>query len=249
MDLSRPVRLRPGFVAVRRDDRTVQVGIDAPHRVILSDGHTERELLARLNSASGVVPGPADLPVLALLDEAGLLEPVRGGRELGRLAIDASGEVRRALTGILAGAGLGTDPAAPVVLVADDGEITRDRVDPLMRSGRAHLTVAADGRRWTVGPFVVPGTTACLRCVDAHRTETDPRRLVVAEQLARHPRARSHDPLLRDLALAWALRDLRTYLSGGRPATWSASYVLGDGTPEEHRWRRHPHCGCAWDRL
>lgn len=248
MDLSRPVRLRAGFVAVRRDDRTVQVGLDAPHRVVLPDSARERELLARLGAPDGVLPGPAELPVVARLAEAGLLEAAHRP-EAGSVTIDAPAEVRRALTGLLNDAGLRTGPAAAVVLVADDGEITRERVDPLMRAGRAHLTVGADGRCWTVGPFVVPGRTACLRCVDAHRTECDPRRLVVAEQLARHPRARSHDALLRGLALAWAVRDLRTYLAGGRPATWSASYVLGDGTPQEHRWRRHPHCGCAWDQL
>ena len=70
-----------------------------------------------------------------------------------------------------------------------------------LREGRAHLPLAAGPRGWTIGPFVVPGASACLRCVDAHRGEHDPRRALVVDQLAGLPSA-PDDPVLAALALA-----------------------------------------------
>ena len=101
----------------------------------------------------------------------------------------------------------------------------------------------------TLGPFVVPGATACLRCVDAHRGEADPRRGLVLEQAASLPALTRDrvDPALHALALAWAARDVVTFVEGGRPATWSATVRVDAGlrlAPQE--WLRHSHCGCSW---
>jgi hypothetical protein len=97
-----------------------------------------------------------------------------------------------------------------------------------------------------VGPFVVPGATACHRCVDAHLAEGDPRRSVVVEQLAGIT-ATPGDAPLAALAVAWAVRDVEAYLAGRRPTTWSATVDLGlELDPRPRMWRRHPWCGCAW---
>ncbi len=68
------------------------------------------------------------------------------------------------------------------------------------------------------------------------------------EQLADLPAA-AVDPATIALALAWATRDLHTFLAGGCPGTWSASVDLDAGPPVLRAWERHPHCGCAWDEL
>ena len=55
------------------------------------------------------------------------------------------------------------------------------------------------------------------------------------------------DPLLMQLALAWAVRDLVTYVEGGLPSTWSATVdVRADLTLVRREWTRHPRCGCSW---
>ncbi len=74
-------------------------------------------------------------------------------------------------------------------------------------------------------PFVQPGVTACLRCLDAHEVALDPRRPLLVEQLARLPAA-PIDPAVLALAQTWAARDLATYLGGGRPLD-----LVGDRRP------------------
>lgn len=241
-----PLRLRPGFAPVRRDDRHLQLGLDPPARAVLPDTPEVRRLLEALRT--GLTHRPVSLPArrtLAVLADAGLLEPQAPAAPR-PVAIDASPGLISALSPLLGAAGLAHDAAAEVVLLAADSVLPRDRVDPVVRSGRAHLVVEGGPDAWTVGPFVVPGVTACLRCVDAHLGEADPRRGVVLEQLARLPG--SPDPLGRAQALAWAVADLRGWLAGTTPGTWSASYTLG-GAPRRREWLRHPHCGCAWDVL
>ena len=80
------------------------------------------------------------------------------------------------LAGLLREAGLrlaatgGYDLAAVVGV----GEPQREVADGWMRTGTPHLPVRLSEGAATVGPFVVPGVTACLRCVDAHHTDADP---------------------------------------------------------------------------
>jgi bacteriocin biosynthesis cyclodehydratase domain-containing protein len=135
------------------------------------------------------------------------------------------------------------------VLLVSPGPLPRDVLDPFVRDGRAHVVVAPAGGGLTVGPFVAPGLTACLRCVDAHLAEHDPRRAVVLEQCGRQPPApvEPRDPTLLALALAWAVRDVIRFVDGVEPATWSATVSIGaDAMPVRRSWHRHPHCGCSW---
>ena len=54
--------------------------------------------------------------------------------------------------------------------------------------------------------------------------------------------------LLVAVAAFWAARDLLRFVEGERPSTWSTSFDLGpSAAPVAREWRRHPHCGCAWD--
>lgn len=151
---------------------------------------------------------------------------------------------------LLAATGLtearGREPVTALLAVAASGELPRDRPDPWLRAGLPHLLVTNVAARVTVGPFVAPGLTACLRCVDAHGSDRDPGHGVVLEQ---HGPAAGEpaDPVLLRLALAWAVRDLVAYVEGDLPSTWSSS-VLVDARLETERtsWTRHPRCGCAW---
>ena len=136
------------------------------------------------------------------------------------------------------------------------GEPHRELVDAWTRAGTPYLLVRMTEGRAVVGPFVVPGTTACLRCVDAHCTDADPAwPLLVRQYAAATARDRPDgvpepvDPLLAALALAWAARDLASYVDGLRPSTWSATVTLHPGLTrlETRSWLRHPACGCSWD--
>jgi bacteriocin biosynthesis cyclodehydratase domain-containing protein len=135
------------------------------------------------------------------------------------------------------------------------GEPDRALVDEWTRAGTPHVLVRLTEGRAVIGPFVQPGSTACLRCVDAHCTDADPAwPLLVRQYSAASARDRPDgapepvDPLLASLALAWAARDLASYVDGGRPSTWSATVTVHPQLSriEMRRWLRHPGCGCSW---
>jgi hypothetical protein len=137
--------------------------------------------------------------------------------------------------------------AALVSLQITAGEPPRSRTDALVRDDRPHLVVSLWADRARLGPFVVPGVTACLRCIDAHLAESDPRRPLILEQLEDTTTPCPVDPVLAEAAVSIAVRELATYAEGDRPSTWSATLTLGPelGTPPRP-WSRHPHCGCSW---
>jgi hypothetical protein len=144
---------------------------------------------------------------------------------------------------LAAAAGLRHDPRAEVVLHVTDLPDDCAPADRWVVDSRPHLTVVAVPRGVRIGPFVVPGLTACLRCVRAGSDAAgEPRPPGV--DLAPGPGV---DAALLALALGWAARDTRTWLGDGTPSTWSATVTVGvDLSPRVRRWPRHPHCGCSW---
>jgi hypothetical protein len=270
-DLGRPV-LRPGWQVARFDDQHLQVGLDAPERAVLADSPDVRRLLTALANADASWEPPASPTALRALDRlrsAGLLVPVPGtylearlaaehgasassrlaARRSARVAVEASPPLGEAIVPLLRSEGVQpVTAAASMTLVATIGPIRRGRLDALLQQGRPHLVVSGTPTAWEVGPFVVPGRTACLRCVDAARTETDPHRAVVVDQLARSSTPVPVSPTLQAAALALAVREIVSYVDGDAPATWSASLLLSaSGAPALRPWPRHPLCGCAWD--
>jgi hypothetical protein len=250
-DLTRPV-LRDGLHVVRRDDRHLQLGLDPPDRLVLVDRPGLHDVLTHLDRQP-----PAELrDVLAELVTDGWVVDARdhgrtpypeSARPPVALTVDAMLEdpVLRACSA----AGVARAVEAPVRLVATVGEPRRAVSDSLVRDDIAHLWLAVLPRSVRVGPFVEPGRSSCLRCVDAHLGERDPRRATVLHQLEELPSAplTDPDPCLVQLAVAWAVRDVVRRLDGGEPALRSATVsVTTDLEVTRTEWLRHPHCGCAW---
>lgn len=238
--------LRPGLHVVRRDERHLQVGVDPPWRVVVPD---EPAVVAVLDDlAAGREPAPTTLAarrVLHDLGRAGLLRPP-AQQPHGRVAVSGSAALVTEALRLLSGHTTERVERADVALVLTAGEPARGILDDHVRAGRPHLPVSADAAGYRIGPFVDPGATACLRCVDAHLGEHDPRRAVVVEQLAGRPAA-PDDPLLASLAVTWAAREVLRHLAGAEPVTWSATIDLPlDGGPVRRTWARHPYCGCSW---
>jgi len=142
-----------------------------------------------------------------------------------------------------------------VVVVAGVGEPERELVDRWAQSGTPHVLVRLVERHAVVGPFVAPGRTACLRCLDATATDDDPAWPLLVQQYASlsardRPDGAGEpvDLVLAELACAWAVRDVASYLHRHRPSTWSTTVRIDPllqeiGTTE---WLRHPACGCTW---
>lgn len=256
----RHVRLRAGVRVCPRDAGSLQVGVHPDHRLVLADTPAVRRVLGRLRHGADPDRLPPDeRALLDRLDRVGLLLPsddevVRSRlRQAARVLVDAPEPVRSQAVRMLAVTGLEAARSAPratvILLVAVGAEPSRERVNGVVQRDQPHLLVTALAGLVRVGPCVVPGLTACLRCIDEHLTDRDPRHPLVVEQ-HRSPDLRD-TPAAGDLqlGLAWAVRDLVALVEGDQPATWSAGVELRPDGPVTNRWDRHPRCGCAWADL
>jgi hypothetical protein len=250
--------LRPGVGLARRDAHHLQLGVDPPLAAVLPDSPAVKLLLVELAHGGPLTTlDEVTAPVLDSLVGAGLVvaedqDAVRRGRRAACVVhVDAPADALTGLVRLVGAAGLrlSRDPAvATVALLWSEGEPPRERLDGWMRSDTPHLVVREGAAGPVLGPYVVPGRTACLRCVDAHLGEQDPRRALVVEQLAGTAPLRpgAPDAALRALAIGWAVHDLATGADGGVPSTWSSTVALGGLPPVVTAYRRHVHCGCSW---
>lgn len=273
--LTRPV-IAPGLPVLARPDGSLQIGLSARHRVRVADTEAARRTLSAL--AHGEHPTDREGRRLlsrlgpALRDGATLVQPGLGEAEMAALSLRHRGaalsrvaarrrtEVR--VVGDLdldprpllaaSGLGAGPDPRRSVTLVLCAGEPDRSALDPLLRTPQPHLLLRAVEGEVVLGPFVEPGRTACLRCVDAHLAEDDPMHPLLVSPAARLPHVgRGPEPVdsaLATIALGLAVRDLVRYAEGDPVSTWSATVRLSPDQDDlsPRAWLPHPGCGCAW---
>jgi hypothetical protein len=253
--LARPA-LRSGLHVVRRDDDHLQIGLDPPDRLVLRDRPGLYTALTTLERVpAGEVAEIVDRLVAQgwIVDASAASRAARTAverRDPVALIVDAS--LRDAVARGCATAGVPVDRSASsrrTTLVVALGEPRRRTSDALVRDDVAHLWLSVFPGAVRIGPFVEPGRTACLRCVDAHLGERDARRATVLHQLEELPPALGSgwDPCLVELGVAWALRDVVRRLDGAAPALRSATVTVdADLDVTRQAWLRHPHCGCAW---
>lgn len=125
-------------------------------------------------------------------------------------------------------------------------ETDRAIPDELLRSDQPHLFVRATEEVGIVGPLVVPGATACLRCTDLFRRDRDPAWPTLLNQLVRLRAC--PPPVVTSWAAATAVAQVFSFLNGGRPESCGATVELS-GRDHRVRWRpwpAHPGCGCGW---
>lgn len=249
-DLVRPV-LRPGLRVVRRDDQHLQLGLDLPDRRVIPDRPGLREALVRLDRRPPDELRPA---VDELVREGWVVDAADRRSDVAvttppPVGVTVDAVLESAVLRACARGGLHAGPTGSLQLVATAGEPRRDVSDALVRDDSPHLWLAVLPGAVRIGPYVEPGRTACLRCVDAHLGDVDPRRATVLHQLEELPAAAETDPepCLLQLGAAWAVRDVVRRLDGHRPALTSATVtVTADLEVSRRDWLRHPHCGCAW---
>jgi bacteriocin biosynthesis cyclodehydratase domain-containing protein len=271
LGVMRPI-LRPGTHVLQRGAGEVQVGLDPASALVLPDSPAVRRTVRRLAAPAdaGVDVDPPTLDLLArhglLADADDLLRGHAASRDDWRTETrtfgHAAGEgLREGLISLLRSAGI--REASPRRAAAPDlgvlvgvGEPDRELLDAWTRGGTPYLLVRLTEGRAVVGPFVAPGSTACLRCLDAHHTDVDAAWPLLVRQYAAASScdrpdgaAEPVDPLLASLALAWAARDVASYVDGARPTTWSSTLTLHPllSRIETRTWLRHPGCCCTWD--
>ncbi len=176
-----------------------------------------------------------------------------------RAAVGGLADLAELAEQLLVRSGLGVATQADVpttttdaVLLLACGPLDREVADRLLRDGTPHLVVEAVESEIVLGPFVVPGRTACLRCLDAHRGSEDPMHpalITAAPQTSRRDGvvAPVHAALAA-AALGWAVADLVRYVEGDQPASWSATvrFAPDSASIAPQPVLRHPGCGCSW---
>ncbi len=122
----------------------------------------------------------------------------------------------------------------------------------LMADGVPHLTATAGEAIGIVGPLVIPGRSACLRCLDMTRAERDPAwPLVLAQLVERQPSTPACDCVLATSVAAQASGQVLTFVDRGGKAdavtNGTLELVLPGWQWRRRTWMPHADCGCASD--
>lgn len=143
----------------------------------------------------------------------------------------------------------GREPDVVVLLAA--GALDARVGDDLVRRDVAHLGVLVADDRVVVGPLVLPGVSACLRCLDLHRRDRDPAWPHLVAQLLTagpHGAGATGETALSAMAAGLAALQVLNRLDGevhpdavGRTLEVS----LPHGAVRRRSWPPHAGCGCA----
>jgi bacteriocin biosynthesis cyclodehydratase domain-containing protein len=219
--------------------------------------------LARRSAARVTVLGAGRVgaPLAALLAAAGVGgvdvrdEAVTAASDVGVGGLAAEdvgrrrGEAARALLHRgWPGADLGVQPFPELVVLAPTGREPLDPVAGLVAHGVPHLLVEVRDDVGIVGPLVLPGSTACLHCLDLARSDRDPDWPALAAQLAGAQRTTPPcDGALAVAVAAQAALQALTLLEGTVPASAGGTLelVLPDWRWRRRSWLPHAACGCA----
>lgn len=116
------------------------------------------------------------------------------------------------------------------------------------RRTEPHLVAYVRETVGVVGPLVLPGRTACLRCLDLHRCDVDPAWARVATQLGRRVPRPACDVSLATLVAAQCALQALAFLDADEVSALAATLeTTGNGAALRRRvWSAHPACGCQW---
>lgn len=118
----------------------------------------------------------------------------------------------------------------------------------LMLNRIPHLAVRTAEAIGVVGPLVVPGKSACLRCVDMTKAAADPAwpRILAQSAEATPPAC---DTILAAATSALASAQVLAFIDGAGPepaaANGTLELVLPDWQWRRRTWRAQPACNCG----
>jgi hypothetical protein len=148
--------------------------------------------------------------------------------------------------------------APDLAVITDQCAASAKTTVSLLRDGIAHLFVSIHEDVAVIGPLVLPGRSACLRCLDLTRTDRDPHWPAIAAQLAypNHLGQTSRpgpsggavpcDVVLAHLSAGLAAREALSCIDQTRPTTVNGTLELHEWRIRRRSWRPHPACGCTW---
>ncbi|MFJ7148543.1 TOMM precursor leader peptide-binding protein [Streptomyces sp. NPDC100445] len=146
------------------------------------------------------------------------------------------------------------EPGLSLVILAPRDDVAVHAPDPftaepLMASGTPHLYAGVVEGTGVVGPLVLPGESACARCLHEDRTDRDPvwPRLVAQWRSGRARRIGACDLALATTVAGLAAAHALAFLDGESPSgagtRWEVS--VPGLTWHARPVRPHPGCGCG----
>ncbi|WP_436946243.1 ThiF family adenylyltransferase [Streptomyces sp. SudanB25_2051] len=149
-------------------------------------------------------------------------------------------------------AGRGHEPALSLVVVAPRDGLAAYAPDPAVadawvETGTPHLFAGVLEATGVVGPLVVPGETACARCVESGRADADPawpRLLAQWRSGRRGGAAPTGDVGLVAAVAGLAAAHALAFLDGGAPASAGARWEASSPLLEWRARRLRPHEAC-----
>jgi bacteriocin biosynthesis cyclodehydratase domain-containing protein len=200
------------------------------------------EEAAQAEPSTGPEPDTGADPV-ARTARVGEVASVEAGRAAGKGRSSGAGRAAAAAAGA---AGPGNRPDLAILV----GRHSLDLRAALMREQIPHLAASADEAIGVVGPLVIPGRTACLRCLDLARADRDPAwPLILAQLDGRQPDPPACDAPLAAAVAAQAAAQALAFIDRDAPAG-----AVTDGTLElvlpgwqwrRRTWPRHNGCSCG----
>ena len=141
------------------------------------------------------------------------------------------------------------DPAiVDVEVITPVGSTPRPEVLVSVRR-RPQLLATVRETSALIGPFVRPGVTACLRCLELARRDRDPAWPTVTAQLVGAARAiEACDVALAALAASLACMQVLMHIDGAQRAPTEdgvLEFGLRDGRLRRRSISSHPACGCG----
>ncbi|HVF04805.1 MAG TPA: ThiF family adenylyltransferase [Frankiaceae bacterium] len=238
----------PGGGARELDRRRAQ-------RVLVVGAGRVGSLVAALLGAAGVGAVALRDELIASVADAvpGGLSPADDGKPRAVAAVAAAQRAGAAsVTGSVRPPTAVDCHAADVAVLAVDWWLAPPPLVLDLFAGAGLPYVLAGVRETTgvVGPLVVPGETACPRCLDLHRADRDPQWPVVAAQLTTAARGGSPacDVTLAAAVAALTAGQVLAHLSAGAEARCLGATLelrLPDWTLRRRTWRTHPACACT----
>jgi ThiF family len=145
------------------------------------------------------------------------------------------------------------DDTRPDLVVLTEGPDPR-LIAELMAGRVPHLMASAAEAIGVVGPLVIPGRSACLRCLDLGRRDRDPAWPLIAAQLAGiSPPTPACDAVLATAVAAHATGQVLAFIdrSSPEPAVTNGTLelVLPDWRWRRRTWPTHSECGCGRNLL
>ncbi len=223
-------------------------------RVVVRGAGRIGALIAGTLTAAGV--GEVELVDERVVRAGDVLPGGASHDDVGGSWVAAAQRARARLEPAARATGHTADPADLVVLVAE-GALDARAGDDLVRRDVPHLGVLVAPDRVAVGPLVLPGTSACLRCLDLHRRDRDPAWLhLLAQLLVLRPRVTGSpggtgplgETALSTMAAGLAALQVLGQLDGQlRPDAVGRTLEvsLPHGAVRRRSWTAHAACGCG----